>query len=55
LAPVLVFLLKPVALRWISAGTGCDSELEVIREAESATIMTCETMASSHAAANHYD
>jgi hypothetical protein len=55
LAPVLVFLLKPVALRWISAGTGCDSELEVIRDAESTTIMSCETMASSHAATNYHD
>ena len=47
LAPVLTPVLEWTGLRWISAGTGCDSHLEVVRNPASTTIMTSETTAGS--------
>jgi hypothetical protein len=55
LAPVLTPLLKRMGLRWISAGSVCDSHLEVVRNAESTTIMASETMAANRAASLHHD
>lgn len=49
LTPLLTPLLQRMGARWISAGTGCDSHLEVVRNAESTTIISSETMAPSRA------
>jgi hypothetical protein len=55
LAPVLTPLLTRMGSRWISAGTGCDSHLEVARNAESTTIMASETTTANRAASQPHD
>jgi hypothetical protein len=49
LAPLLAPLLRRLGLRWISAGTGCDSYLEVMRSAGSTTIADSDTTVVSRA------
>jgi len=43
LTPVLAPLLRRMAGRWIAAGTGCDSSLEVEPMAASTTMRTTDT------------
>jgi len=55
LAPVLAPLLRRMAFRWIAVGSGCDSHLEVVRNAGSTTIRTSETNAATRTDSLHHD
>ena len=55
LAPVLTPLLKRMGLRWISVGSGCDSQLEVMHDAQPTTIIASETTAAHGAGSTHND
>jgi hypothetical protein len=55
MAIVLTPLLRKMGLRWISAGTGCDSHLVMMDTADSTTIMASEMTAASRAASIHHD
>ena len=55
MAALLTPLMRRAAMRWISVGSGCDSQLEVMRNAESTTIMVSETTAHTRADSTHHD
>jgi hypothetical protein len=55
----LAFVLTPVLTRmgsrWIAAGTGCDSQLEVQGNIESTTMTACETKVAIRDDPTHHD
>jgi hypothetical protein len=55
LAVALAPVLRRLGLRWIAAGTGCDSHLEVMRNTGSTTIRTSETTVYTGVDPKHHD
>lgn len=55
MAPMLTPLLRRMGLRWIAAGTGCDSQLEVLPSAGSTTIMASEILVPTQPNPNNHD
>ena len=55
LAAVLAPILRRIGLRWIAAGTGCDSQLEVMRNTGSTKIKVSETTVATRAGPKHHD